>query len=570
MEIRNVLRYILFISFCVLASPSLVISKTNINSALNIKWETNTKALPFSSPSAKVGGILKTYLPNFPLTFRIYGPNSNGYFARWNRISCSFTLVSMHPETLEYIPLLASHWYIAPDHKTVYFKLDKRVKWEDSNSVRADDYVFAYKTMLNKNLRSPFSRKYYTERIKSVEKIDNYTIKIVAKYKSWRILHELDLAPLPSHKMKVDKNWVIRTNWEAPLCVGPYKINKYKRGQYVRFKRVNNWWGDKHKFLKGLYNFKYIDIKIIRNEKLALEYLKRNKLSYFTATSAVMWEKETNFELIQKGKIIKKEIPTKAPEFKYGIAFNVKKPIVNNKHFRKALAYLFDFNKINKNLMYGKYQRINSFWGETEYENKQIKAYPFNPKKAVVELKHAGYTKRAKDGILINNNGERASFALKYASQKLTRTLDIYKEDLKAYGVEMKLKLLDPAKAFKDQLDKNFQASLFARSAGIYPAPEQYLHSFYANKKNNNNVFAISNKKIDKLINIYQTNMSFKKRKTAMYKLEEIIHDEAFYLPFWTFKYIRLLYSNKLDSIQKLEPTHSSSFNEYGTWFFKE
>lgn len=535
----------------------------------DIKWVTNDKAKPFASENAQIGGVLKTSMPSYPLTFRLYGPNSNDGFATWNRVSClNFSLVERHPYTLEHIPGLATHWAVMPDQKTIYFKLDPDVKFSDGTKVTADNYVFAYKMMLSKDIKDPYYNKYYKERFEKIEKIDDYTLMIKGAYASWQALDSFSISPEAKHAIKLDKNWVKKANWKSPVCVGPYKIGKVKKGRYVNLERVKNWWGDKKKFYKNRYNFQRINLKVIRDRVIAYEHFKKGNLSYFPVLTASIWAKDTDFEAVKKGWVVKRRIFTKSPEGKYGMVMNYKTPIFQDKNFRKALQHLFDFNKINKNLMHNSYVRQNSFWGGTAYEHPNLSSYPYNPKKAEEYLKKAGWTKRGPDGYLVNSKGERCSFTLTYGSATLGRHISIYVEDLKEAGVEMRLRLVDGAKAFRDGLDKNFQALLFSRSAGIYPSPEQYLHSDYAKTKSNNNVFSFANKKVDKLLEVYKKDLDVKKRMKAMHKIEEIVKEDAFYIPFWSAPFVRVLFWNNLGFIKDMEPRYASGFNEYHTYWF--
>lgn len=535
----------------------------------DIKWQDGSSQTPFASTKAKRGGVIKTYMTSFPLTFRLYGPNSNDSFASYNRSNCTyFTLVDRHPYTLKPIPLLAEAWAVMDDLKTLYFKLDKDVKWRDGKPVTANDYVFAYKMMLSKDIRDPYYNKFYKENFASVEKIDDYTLKIVGAYPSWRAIFEYQISPEPSHSVKLGDDWVKRTNWQEPNCVGPYYIADFKKGRHVQFKRVKNWWGDNKKFIKNRFNFQYLDIKVIREPKMALEHFKKGDLSYYVVSTASWWAKDTDFDAVKNGWVVKRRIFSKSPEGKYGMVMNLQQPIFKNPDFRRALHHLFDFDKVNKNLMYNAYTRMTSFFGGTEYENPTLKPYPYDPSIAKTLLEKAGWKQRGTDGILIDSKGQRCSFVLTYGSQGLTRHISVYKEDLKKAGVEVTFRLVDGAKAFKDGLDKNFQALLFSRTGGVYPSPEQYLHTDYSKVKNNNNVFSFANPEVDKLIDIYKKELDVEKRKTAMYQIDKIVQDSAFYIPFWRAPFTRVLYWNNLGHIDDYEPLYASSFNSADTWWF--
>ena len=97
-----------------------------------------------------------------------------------------------------------------------------------------------------------------------------------------------------------------------------------------------------------------------------------------------------------------------------------------------AMQHLFNFDRLNKNLMYSDYFRINSFFEGTEYANPAVKSYPFDPIKARQHLERAGYrrpaamrdrsflgqlrnvaygllfTRSDTDDMLVNERGEKA------------------------------------------------------------------------------------------------------------------------------------------------------------------
>ena len=81
-----------------------------------------------------------------------------------------------------------------------------------------------------------------------------------------------------------------------------------------------------------------------------------------------------------------------------------------------------------------------------------------------------------------------------------------------------------------------------SRTAGFYPEPNQYFHSKFKGVTNNNNIWGYGTPETDKLIETYMYDFNKEKRLQAMYKLDEVIHDEAFYIPFWDAPYLRILY----------------------------
>ncbi len=109
----------------------------------DIAWETNNNDPLIGSEKAIRGSTHHVALLAYPLTLRVMGPNSNDYFANWNQqFTVAFTLVQRHPVTDKFIPMMATHWSVQSDQKTVYFKLDKDARFSDGHPITADDYVF--------------------------------------------------------------------------------------------------------------------------------------------------------------------------------------------------------------------------------------------------------------------------------------------------------------------------------------------------------------------------------------------------------------------------------------------
>src|SRR5215470_4051730 len=265
-------------------------------------WETNEDDPLIGSPKAIRGGTLNVAIGAYPLTFRIMGPNNNDFFASWNRaFSQSFTLVQLHPVTDKYIPMLATHWSIQKDQKTVYFKLDPDARFSDGHKITADDYVFTWKMMQSKFIVDPFYNSYAERYYQSVDKIDDYTLRIVGTRPSWRPLADYaGLWPTPAHATVLDKDWVTRTTNQWQIAPGPYVVSSVERGQSVTLKRVPNWWGDKKRYFIGQFNFDEIHLRVIPQER-ELDYVRQSELDMMVEGTARNWNEIYTFPAVTNG-----------------------------------------------------------------------------------------------------------------------------------------------------------------------------------------------------------------------------------------------------------------------------
>jgi len=507
-----------------------------------IIWETNTDDPPIGNPGAIQGGTLNYYIADYPLTFRLMGPNSNDAFAAWNRAyTMDFSLVNRHPVTDNFIPWMATHWSIMEDFQTVYYRLDPDARWSDGKPITADDYVFCWKMMLSEYIVDPFYNNHAKDYFKSVEKVQDYILKIVGTRPSWRPLFDYNLFPMPRHAVGLGPDWVKQANNTFQLASGPYTVTEATPGQKVVFTRQKNWWGNGKHYFKGLYNVEKIVLRVLPHER-DLDYFKKGELDFIRMPTAKIWAEEMDFEALKKGWAHRKRVFVDYPAGISGLHMNLGAPIFQNKDFRKAMQYIFPFELINSKLMYNSYYRQVSAFEGTEYVNPDLKPYGFNPGKAREHLQKAGYKKRGNDGILVDEKRNRASFSLIYGSKSIERHLTVVQQVYKKAGVEIKLNLLEGATAFNRGLERKYEMILSGRTSGMYPSPYQYFHSKFKEVTGNNNIWGFGAPETDKLIETYMFDLDKTKRLDAMGKLDKIIWDEAFYIPFWDAPYIRIIY----------------------------
>jgi microcin C transport system substrate-binding protein len=533
----------------------------------HIAWETNDDDPLIGSPDAIRGGTFNYVISAYPLTQRLMGPNSNDEFSAWNRLSTLlFTLVEQHPVTDRFIPMLATAWSIQPDQRTIYFKLDPDARFSDGTPVTADDYVFTWKMMQSEYILDPFYNDYAKQFYESVDKIDDYTLRIVGTRPSWRPLYDYgELWPTPAHAVVLDKDWVNRTTNQPQIVVGPYVVAGMSRGQSVTLERVKNWWGDNKRYFKGRFNFDRIYLRVIPPARV-LDYLRRGELDLAVERSSRTWNEEYTFPAVRNGWLRRARVFVDTPAGTYGLNMNLEAPIFQNKDFRKAMQYLFNFERLNRNLMYNEYFREVSFFEGTQYADTSLKSYPFDPQKAEEYLRKAGYhpptepssrtlfgglrdalwgllfIRSDADDPLVNDRGDKASFAVLYGDKGLERHLTVMQQDYRRAGVDMHLRLLEPGTAFERGLERKYEMMLDSRSASFYPDPRQYLGTEFKNATNNNDVWGFGSTEVDALIKTYEEDPDFQHRLDAMHRIDDIVQDEAFYIPFWRAPYIRLAY----------------------------
>lgn len=510
----------------------------------NLVWQTNDSDPEFADFAAERGGTLRESISSFPITLRVVGPDSNGSFAGYMR-ALNMNLLDKHPNTRNPIPALATHWAIADDHKTVYFKLDPAARWSDDKPVTADDYVFALEFMRSKYIVAPFYNEYFTTQITDIIKFDDYTIAVVsgAAKPDDELLEQVNTNPVPRHFHVLDDNWVRNFNWVPEPGTAAYQVGEVRKGKYIQFDRKQNWWANNKRYYRYRFNPDHIRVKVIRDPNIAWQHFEKGELDSFGLTLPDYWHNKAKGEIFDKGYVQKLWYYNDVVQPAQGLWLNMAKPPLDDIRVREAIAYAMDCDKVINTVLHGDYTRLETHnVGYGDYDNHLIKPRPFDLARSVQLLEAAGWTATDSDGIRMKN-GERLSVTLSYGNPLHSDRLVILKEEARKAGIELQLKLLDSSAFFKQVLEKNHQiASLGWSGGGLSPEYRQFYHSENAFKPQTNNITNFADPEMDALIDAYRAELDRNKRIDMAHRMEQKIYDSASMIPTFKVPYFREAY----------------------------
>lgn len=507
----------------------------------NLEWQTNDSDPTYADPNAKRGGRFRTFTTGFPLTLRLNGPDANSAFAGYLRAN-DMSLVGIHPNTLNPIPELATHWAFDPDGKTVYFKLDTDARWSDGVPVTADDYLFTIEFMRSPHIVDPWSNNYYSEVITEVVKYDDHTIAVTAAdaKPNYEQMFQIAISPKPRHFHKLDENWVRDYNWRIEPNTGPYRISKVRKGKYVEFSRVDNWWGNSKRYFRHRFNVDHVRVKIIRDMNAAYNYFAKGELDSFGLLMPRMWHKKAQGRPYELGYIGRIKFYNDTPQSPQGFFLNEADPILADRDTRLGFAYAINVEKVIQTVLRNDYERLQTMnEGFGEYSNRDIRARPFDLKMADRHLDKAGWTRRDRDGVRLRN-GERLSLRITYYNPEHTPRLVVFKQEALKAGIELTLQYLDPSAAYKQIMEKKHQVALMAwQGGGIAPRYWEFFHSVNANKPATNNITNTADAELDARIDAYQKATTREARIALARELEAMIHTRAVFVPTFKIPYTR-------------------------------
>ena len=209
-------------------------------------------AAPAATP--KSGGTLQVVVtPEPPMLMQ--GLNQNG---PTNMIAGNiYESLLRYDAKLNPMPSLAKSWEISPDQTVYTFHLQPNVKWHDGQPFTADDVVFT----LDKFLREvhPRWRPIVNAQVKSIEKVDDLTVKITLKQPFGPFILSQEVASAPMIPKHIYDGTDYRSNPanNNPIGTGPMKLAEWKKGSYVHLAKNPDYWDKGHPYLDDLY-FQFI------------------------------------------------------------------------------------------------------------------------------------------------------------------------------------------------------------------------------------------------------------------------------------------------------------------------
>lgn len=508
-----------------------------------LTWISNNEDPVFADPRAVKGGMFRTYTTTFPLTLRTVGPDSNNQMRTYLQEN-QLSLVGQHPDTENIIPELATHWAYGSDQKTLYYRLNKAARWSDGKPITADDYLFTLEFMRSPHIVAPWYNNHYSTEIVEVKKYDDYTISITGATVKPKIdLHYYyGIRPTPRHFHKLDKNWVKNYNWEIEPNSGPYKLTKVRKGKFLEFELKQDWWAKDLKYMQHRFNIKRVRIKVIRDEDIAYKHFARGDLDGFNINLPKLWHDRAQGDLYDRGLINKVWFYNDIPRSPFGMYLNQDVELFADKNTRLGFAHAINMEGMIARVLRGDYERLPSFYvGYGDYSNTDIQARRYDLALAEQYFNLAGWDTFGPDGIR-TRDGRRLSASITYGSAQHNDKLVFLKEEAKKAGLEIVLEQQDGTSFFNKLHKKTYQIAFLGFGGGYRPAYWQMFHSDNAHKPQTNNMTNTNNPEIDKRIMAFRAATEAEQRQRLSRELQQIIHDEAVFVPAYYAPYTRSAY----------------------------
>ncbi len=194
-------------------------------------------AAPAAGGPSNVSGTITFAISSEPVTLdpaiEVAGP---GY--RLNRQAYE-GLLANEGNTTNLVPALAQAWQVAPDGSSIELKLRPNVKFHDGTTLDAD----TVKQSIDRTKAMNRGGAFFLQYLKEVQVVDPMTVRLVATQPSVSLLYGLPKVYITgkAHLSDPDKGaGFFATNVNG---TGPYKLNRWDKGQQMVFDQFREYWG---------------------------------------------------------------------------------------------------------------------------------------------------------------------------------------------------------------------------------------------------------------------------------------------------------------------------------------
>jgi peptide/nickel transport system substrate-binding protein len=447
------------------------------------------------------------------------------------------SLLRFEPGSFDVAPALATE-IPKPENGGLSYTLKLRdgVKFHDGTEFNADAVKFNFDRW--RDTKNPYHKgggsatsdfAYYASQfggfdddsvIESVDVVDEYTVRFSLKEPLGPFVKNLTMSPFGIASPKaIKKN--VDDFWQEPVGSGPYKFVEWEKDSQIRVEANDDWWGSSLPASQGYGgpHLKQVIIKSIPDNTQRVAALTGNQLN--AADGLVPDDVPTVEE--QEGF----EVKFRPPNTVGYLAMNNEKPPFDDPKVRQAFNYAINIPQIVESVLRGQGEVASNYMPSLmPYFNKNIKPYPYDPDKAKQMLKDAGAA---------NLKTELWYMPIPRPYMPDAKSIaQVMQQNLQKVGVSAKLVTYQWA-TYLTKTASGEHPTCFLGWTGDNGDPDNFLNvllnSAYATPENAQNVAYYKNPEVDKLLLKGQTTVDEAARQDAYYKAQEILHQDAPWVP---------------------------------------
>ncbi|MFN3524591.1 MAG: extracellular solute-binding protein, partial [Paracoccus sp. (in: a-proteobacteria)] len=339
--------------------------------------------LPYVNPDAPKGGEMSQAIPNStgfdnfnPYTFR-------GRSAVLSSIMLENILEGTADEMGAAYCLLCETMEYPESRDWVIFNLRPEAAFSDGTPLTAHDVLFSYETLMTQGLSS--FRMVLGQMVAGAEVLDDHRIRFdfTPDYPRRDVIQSVGGFPIFSRAdFEANARNLEQTTQVPFLGSGPYVFDRADTNRFVIYRRNPDYWGADLPINRGRHNFDLIRFEYFSDYDAAFEAFKAGVYTFRREVSSVHWAQRYDFPAFANGWVKREALPDGTVASGQAWVLNLRRPLFQDRRVRQAIGLMFNFEWSNEALFYGLYERVESFW---ENSDLQAMGVPSEAERALLE-----------------------------------------------------------------------------------------------------------------------------------------------------------------------------------------
>ena len=542
----------------------------------DVKYPAGFKNFDYVNPAAPQGGTVRQISIGTFDNFNTVVQGVKGSIADGTELFIETLTTPAFDEVSTDYGLLAEAISHPDDRSSVTYRLRADARWHDGKPITPDDVIFSFNTL---KTNSPFFGAYFrhvTKAERTGEREVTFTFDGPGNRELPQIVGQMSV--LPKHwwegtDKSGNKRDVTQTTLEPPLGSGPYRVKEVAPGRSIVYEKVADYWGKNLNVKIGTHNFQTFRYEYFRDSTVALEAFKGDQVDWRSETSAKDWATAYDFPALREKKVVKEEFPIRSIGVMQAFAFNIRRDKFKDPRVRRAFNFAMDFEEMNRQLFFGQYKRIDSYFYGTELAASGIPAgkelailetvraevpadlftTPYtnpvggdqqkvrnNLREGLKLLREAGY-EISNTKLTNSKTGEQLSVELLVTQPAFERVVLFYKPSLERLGVKVSVRTVDSSQYVNRLRQWDYDIIVASWGESLSPGNEQrgYWGSLAADQPGSRNLIGIKNPAVDKLIDRVIFATSREDLIAATRALDRVLLWNFYVVPQWSYPFER-------------------------------
>ena len=523
--------------------------------------------LPYVNPDAPKGGEMSQAIPNStgfdnfnPFTFR-------GRAAALASMPLETILTGTADEMGAAYCLLCETIEYPESRDWVIFNLRPEARFSDGTPLTAHDVLFSYETLRDQGLSS--FRMVLGQQVTGTEVLDDHRIRFdfAEDIPRREVIQLVGGLPVFSRAdFEANDRSLEQTSQTAFLGSGPYVFDRADTNRFVAYRRNPDYWGADLPINRGRFNFDTIRIEYFSDYDAAFEAFKAGLYLFRREVSSRSWAIGYDFPALNAGHVVKEALPDGPVASGQAWVLNLRRPIWQDIRVREAIGLMFNFEWTNQTQFYGLYNRVESFWDNSDLKaegvpegaelallepvagdlpdgilTEEAVTAPVsgerqmdrgNLRRAAALLEEAGWV-TGSDGLRRNAAGQVLRLEILNDSQTFDRVINPFVENLRALGIDAFNSRVDNAEY--ENRKRSFDFDMIGDHLGQPEIPGTGLQQYFGSNAVDDvfNVMGLANPAIDRLITHAAAAETREDLLPAVHALDRALRALHFWVPQW-------------------------------------